>query len=1002
MSTIKLFFTLILILSISVLAQGQEVCNNGIDDDGDGLIDCQDCSDCANASTCTDTDNDGISDACDLDDDNDGILDVEEGFACEVIGGTVFPSYNYQDCSDYTGGKLFTNIGTYNGQAIDLVVTKLGPGFFACGRTGSLGCSSGDNGFTYKNAESSTTLTFTFYLSGTTTPVTINWALNLDDFDAPEGIEIPNSATYSYQLNPLNNTTITDFGSFTRFESNHNTHDEIALYFYDITSLTMGFRNATARDFCFNSSVGFTIPNGSCVAAERDTDKDGIPDNRDLDSDGDGCFDVVESGGTDNNNDGILDGAGFNSDGLVTGGTGGYNGANGTEINAAQVNIVTAPTDQNASNGVSASFTVSATADIATSYNNGNPIYGTSGNGNSGLQYQWYLGNPNAGGSPLSDGGVYSGTSTATLNISNSTGLFNNQYFVEVSHPNNICLPEVRSARLISDPCDAVASGNTDTDSDGISDICDYDDDNDGILDSQEGCVATAIPTISGTVFGGDLLMDDISFSAANGAVIDISTNTNYVALQSPAGQPEPSGQTFISGYDAGTGPGSAVITLNNPKTYQVLSELVVRVQYYNQCPVSTNYTLDPTIRLHTDQGDLTLSKVLSASEINVLIAQNWIPIEFRVPVTGPTITLTGMTLQLESIAGGLGAFNPNNSEVFGVGFDFVGSDIICRDTDNDGIIDSKDADSDGDGCADVVESGGMDANNDGKLDGTGVDNQGLVIGGTGGYNGSNGSETNAAQVTIISPPTNLTRNNGQSATFSITAQGDLAAQYSNGTPLYGTPGNANNELRYQWYNGTPGFGGVAFSDGGVYSGTTTDTLNISDVTGLNGTQYCVVVTHTDNICIKETRCAILAVTSDEICNDGQDNDGDGFIDCADSDCKPTIPSVVVTPPTCANKTGGQIVITASSSSALEYSITNEPTWQSGNTFSNLGIGQYTVRVRDASGCTVEHSSNPVVLDLGNCIEICDDGIDNDGDGLVDCDDPDCGQIGTANSISNE
>ena len=36
------------------------------------------------------------------------------------------------------------------------------------------------------------------------------------------------------------------------------------------------------------------------------------------------------------------------------------------------------------------------------------------------------------------------------------------------------------------DPCDALASGNTDTDGDGISDICDVDDDNDGILDSEE------------------------------------------------------------------------------------------------------------------------------------------------------------------------------------------------------------------------------------------------------------------------------------------------------------------------------------------------------------------------------------------------------------------------------------------------------------------------------------------------------------------------------------
>jgi hypothetical protein len=36
----------------SASSQCIEICNNGIDDDGDGLIDCQDCSDCEAASNC--------------------------------------------------------------------------------------------------------------------------------------------------------------------------------------------------------------------------------------------------------------------------------------------------------------------------------------------------------------------------------------------------------------------------------------------------------------------------------------------------------------------------------------------------------------------------------------------------------------------------------------------------------------------------------------------------------------------------------------------------------------------------------------------------------------------------------------------------------------------------------------------------------------------------------------------------------------------------------------
>ena len=89
-----------------------------------------------------------------------------------------------------------------------------------------------------------------------------------------------------------------------------------------------------------------------------------------------------------------------------------------------------------------------------------------------------------------------------------------------------------------------------------------------------------------------------------------------------------------------------------------------------------------------------------------------------------------------------------------------------------------------------------------------------------------------------------------------------------------------------------------------------------------------------------------------------------------------------------------------SSSSALQYSITNEPTWQNSHTFSNLGVGQYIIRVRNVSGCTTAYTSNPVMLDLGNCIEICNNGIDDDDDGQVDCDDPDCKNVGTLNSIN--
>lgn len=134
-----------------------------------------------------------------------------------------------------------------------------------------------------------------------------------------------------------------------------------------------------------------------------------------------------------------------------------------------------------------------------------------------------------------------------------------------------------------------------------------------------------------------------------------------------------------------------------------------------------------------------------------------------------------------------------------------------------------------------------------------------------------------------------------------------------------------------------------------------------------------------------------LTCLNGEICDNGLDDDGDGFIDCADSDCTPIINNVAVNPTQCpSNSNNGSIVIDATGSSTLEYSISNEPNYQSSNTFTNLGPGLYTVRVRSAAGCTATFTSAVVRIEAPTCLEVCDNGIDDDGDGLVDCDDPDC------------
>jgi uncharacterized repeat protein (TIGR01451 family) len=106
-----------------------------------------------------------------------------------------------------------------------------------------------------------------------------------------------------------------------------------------------------------------------------------------------------------------------------------------------------------------------------------------------------------------------------------------------------------------------------------------------------------------------------------------------------------------------------------------------------------------------------------------------------------------------------------------------------------------------------------------------------------------------------------------------------------------------------------------------------------------------------------------------------------------------TISSVGNTNPTlatCPALNDGTIAITASGSN-VEYSINNGTTWQASNTFNSLTAGSFSIKIRNTTTtCTVTHTTNPVVLTAPTCVEICDDGIDNDGNGFTDCFDTVC------------
>lgn len=130
-----------------------------------------------------------------------------------------------------------------------------------------------------------------------------------------------------------------------------------------------------------------------------------------------------------------------------------------------------------------------------------------------------------------------------------------------------------------------------------------------------------------------------------------------------------------------------------------------------------------------------------------------------------------------------------------------------------------------------------------------------------------------------------------------------------------------------------------------------------------------------------------------EICNDGVDNDGNGYADCADGACGVASYTFSAMQPGCPPQaTTGSITITPSNPANNLYSIDNGATWHGMPIFSSLIPGSYQVSVkRTDSGCILSYSNNTVNLESPTCYEICDDGVDNDGDGDVDCEDSDCG-----------
>ena len=334
--------------SISCVTSSSEICNNGIDDDGDGLIDCED-PDCYLSANSGDTDNDG--DGCDLDDDNDGILDLDECAPITAVLNSftaLYPS-SIPFSGLVVGNRLLqTNALTYLGESYDLVLEITGTNIPSTPASDIINLSSGKLRIesSVPAQDSYVLYDLIFIPTGTATqtsvltPSTIkNIVISLYYIDGNNNtglgdiMGVSNSGSVETSILPGVKLTNSSFVSSSGPGSNYNYFRPVDLNGFTTVINASGVNLDYSVDFTYatynidNFAYGVTGNQTSINGAREqsvilisndacDTDNDGITNRIDTDSDNDGCPDAIESEGSfsysDINNDMLIGGVGNN------------------------------------------------------------------------------------------------------------------------------------------------------------------------------------------------------------------------------------------------------------------------------------------------------------------------------------------------------------------------------------------------------------------------------------------------------------------------------------------------------------------------------------------------------------------------------------------------------------------------------------------------------------------------------------------------------------------
>ncbi len=696
-----------------------------------------------------DHDNDGIVDVVDLDDDNDGILDCDE--SSDSVNSQFFWAFNNPSGTfnmDVINDPRITNWALTSTSTLSIS----GLGFSTPNSNLQLNSISSVD---FADAFSNDQYVEVSFTTGNISTFVLNniqsvW-IQPNIGDSYRSTAMYSSGAFTSWEILSNNVLHSNTGAGTNF-FDHQVRSTIPLLanteyrfrFYIYSQIDDSAQNWSSFD-----DISFSI--SACQL--QDSDGDTVPNHLDLDAENDGIYDAVEAGHGQAHTNGFVNGA-VGTDGVPdtvqaspNSGMVNYTLAESVDDTDAIPNFLDLDSDGDGlPDNVEAQTTigyVSPNGDDAATYttNNGvnsaylvmgglnptntdgtdNPDYLDTDSDNEGGNDRSEARIPLAGSDADNDG--LDDASDTTGDYSDPGGTIDDPLTV------TIILPDVDN--------DASTGGNVDfrdatddrpdNDLDGIVDEEDFDDDNDGILDSDEGC--------GNLILNGSFEQQDFTdaaifpggFAGPNGTFIGTTYNTNTLA-----------GWSYTQNLDGWVG--SALhapayhgvqyldVVGNNNVTGGVSNELS---QIINTVPGKT-YTFSfywGEDRGHAPPEVVTLMARIIDSN-NAVIIDRTLTTNSVGPIGGligpnnwfyheETFVATTAQTTVWFTATPPGAGDTSAGAALDLVSVTLSSAAECADTDNDGVIDAFDLDSDNDGIYDAVEASHGQAHTNGMVNGT-------------------------------------------------------------------------------------------------------------------------------------------------------------------------------------------------------------------------------------------------------------------------------------------